>query len=182
MSRIGKKPIEIPQGVEVDIQDKTVKIKGLKGELQQPMPEGILVEKKRNSLVLRPEKKTKQSAALWGLARALLQNCIEGANKGFEKKLEVIGVGYKAALEGDKVLNLSVGFSEPVKMEIPEGLKVSVEKNIITVVGIDKQKVGQFSAEIRATRKPEPYKGKGIRYLGEKVRRKEGKKATATTS
>lgn len=181
MSRIGKQPIKIPEGVEVDIKDNVVKVKGPKGELKQEISAGILVVKQGNALLIKPEKTTKAISALWGLSRALLQNCIEGVTNGFEKKLEIVGVGYKAGLEGEKRLNMSVGFSHPVKMEIPEGLKVFIEKNIITVSGIDKQAVGQFAAEIRAVRKPEPYKGKGIRYLGEKVRRKEGKKAAATT-
>ncbi len=182
MSRIGKQPIQIPEGVEVKIEGREVKFKGAKGELRQAIPENILVEKKESELIVSVGKKTKQTPALWGLARALLQNCLDGVTKGFEKQLEIIGVGYKAALEGDKVLNLLVGFSHPVKLDIPEGLTVKVEKNIVTITGIDKQKVGQFSAKIREVKKPEPYKGKGIRYLGEKVRRKEGKKAATAAA
>lgn len=182
MSRIGKKPIQIPQGVEVEIKDRAVKVKGPKGEIQQEIPAEILVEKKEDKIIVSPKEWLKKTPALWGLSRALLQNCLEGVSKGFEKKLEIHGIGYKASLEGEKTLNLTVGFSHPVKLEIPEGIAVLVEKNIITISGIDKQKVGQFAAKVRAVRKPEPYKGKGIRYLGEKVRKKEGKKAiTATT-
>lgn len=178
MSRIGKKPIIIPQGVEVDIKDNLIQVKSAKGALSCVLPQELSIEKKENELVVSLKKETKQSPALWGLFRALIQNNIIGVEKGFEKKLEIIGVGFKANVEG-KNLNLSLGFSHPVKMAIPEDLNVSVEKNIISISGIDKQKVGQFAAVVRDLKKPEPYKGKGIRYLGEKVRRKEGKKAAA---
>ncbi len=177
MSRVGKKPIKIPQGVEIKIEADRVTIKGPKGEISQEIPSGILVEKKENEILLSPKKEAKRMSAMWGLARALLQNHVKGVSEGFEKKLEIRGIGYKAALKDDKTLQLDVGFSHPVILKIPDGIKVSVEKNIIAVSGVDKQKVGEFAAEIRATRKPEPYKGKGIRYLGERVRRKEGKKA-----
>jgi len=181
MSRIGKRPIQIPEGVEVKIEDQKVTVKGPKGELTCEVASEILVEKKDNQLQLSPKKKTKKTRALWGLWRALLQNAVIGVSSGFEKKLEIRGVGYKASLEGEKTLKLEVGFSHPVKVEIPEGISVCVEKNIITVSGIDKQKVGEFAAKVRSIRKPEPYKGKGIRYVGEVVRKKEGKKAAATT-
>lgn len=179
MSRIGKKPIKIPQGVEVKISDDEVKVKGPKGELQQKIVDGILVEQKENELVVSLKRKTKDSKALWGLYRALLQNSVQGVTEAFEKQLEIVGVGYKAALQG-KSLKLDVGFSHPVILEIPEGLNVTLEKNIITILGIDRQKVGQFAAKVRASRPPEPYKGKGIRYVGEKVRKKEGKKVVST--
>ena len=181
MSRIGKKPIEIPQNVEVKIENSKAAVKGPKGGLvRQFLPE-IKIEKKENQLIVSPARPSKNSKALWGLSRTLLQNMIIGVVEGFSKQLEIIGVGYKAAVKGD-VLDLSMGFSHPVEMKIPEGLEVKVEKNIITISGIDKEKVGQFSAKIRAVRKPEPYKGKGIRYVGEKVRRKEGKKAATTAT
>jgi len=181
MSRIGKKPILIPQNVEVEIEGQKVTIKGAKGEISQEIPSEIQVAKEQRNLLVSPKKRTKQSASLWGVTRALLQNHIEGVQKGFEKKLEIQGIGYKASIEDAKTLKLEVGFSHPVKLEIPEDLDVSVEKNLIKISGIDKQKVGQFAAKIRKVRPPEPYKGKGIRYLGEKVRKKEGKKAAATT-
>ena len=181
MSRIGKKPIKIPENIEVKIEPNQVLIKGPKGEISQKVPQEILVEKKENEIILSPQRKSKRTAALWGLTRALLQNHVKGVIDGFEKKLEIKGIGYKASLEKEKTLCLNVGFSHPVNLEIPEGLKISVEKNIITVWGIDKQRVGEFAAKIRRVRKPEPYKGKGIRYLEEKVRLKEGKKAATTT-
>jgi len=177
MSRIGKKPIEIPQQVEVKIQERDVIVKGQKGEIKQEIPEGILVEQKDNILQVKPSGAGKNIPALWGLTAALLRNNIEGVSKGFEKKLEIRGVGYKAALEGSDKLRLDLGFSHPVFMEIPEGLSVALEKQFIIISGADRQKVGQFAAQIRALRKPEPYQGKGIRYFGEVVRKKEGKKA-----
>jgi large subunit ribosomal protein L6 len=180
MSKIGKKPIIIPEGVEVEILENSVKVKGPKGELSQEVPEEISVRKEEGKIVVSPKRRTRRSAAFWGLIRSLLQNCVTGVSEGFEKKLELRGIGYKAALEGERTLRLEVGFSHPVKVEIPPELKVSVEKNIITISGIDKQKVGEFAAKVRKIRPPEPYKGKGIRYLGEKVRMKEGKKAAGT--
>jgi len=182
MSKIGKKPIIISQGVSIEIKGNDVTAKGPLGQINQALPEELLLEQKENQLLLSVKKENKKAAALWGLHRALLQNIIIGVSEGFEKKLEIIGVGYKANVEGDKIVNLSLGFSHPVKMEIPQGLKVIVEKNIITISGISKQEVGQFAAEIREKRKPEPYKGKGVRYVGEKVRRKEGKKAATAAS
>ena len=182
MSRIGKKPIQIPENVEMKIEDQNVIIKGPKGKISQEVSSEIGVEKKEGKILVFPKKKTKKTAALWGLTRALLQNHVKGVTEGFEKKLEIRGIGYRAYLEGEKTLCLEVGFSHPVKLTIPEGLEVSLEKNIIKVSGINKQMVGEFAAKIRKVRKPEPYKGKGIRYLGEKVRKKEGKKViTATT-
>jgi len=177
MSRIGRQPIIIPEGVEVEIKEREVKVKGPKGELSQEIPEEISVTKEDGKIFVSPTRKTKRSAAFWGLIRALLQNCVKGVSEGFEKKLELRGIGYKASLEGEKTLKLEVGFSHPVRVEVPPHLNVTVEKNIITVSGIDKQQVGEFSAKVRKIRPPEPYKGKGIRYFGEKVRMKEGKKA-----
>ncbi|MCD6270423.1 50S ribosomal protein L6 [bacterium] len=182
MSRIGKKPILIPEGTEVEIKDRVVFFKGPKGNLSQSIPEGIGVKKEEAKLLVFLERKNKNTPALWGLTRALLQNCVDGVNKGFEKKLEMVGIGYRAKKEGENILNLEVGFSHPIKLEIPKGLDVSLEKNIIAIFGIDKQKVGEFAAKIRKIRPPEPYKGKGIRYLGERIRRKEGKKAAGATT
>lgn len=175
MSRIGKKPIEIPKGVEVKIEDNVVIVKGPKGELQKKIRPEIKVEIKENEILVSPEKETKKTNAFWGLTRTLIFNMIKGVTEGYEKKLEIQGVGYKANLEGEDLV-LQVGFSHPVKMDKVEGIKFEVEKNIITISGIDKELVGQIAAKIRKVRKPEPYKGKGIRYLGEEVRRKPGKK------
>lgn len=182
MSRIGKKPIEIPEGVEVKTEANEVKIKGPKGEISQFIPGelGFKIEEKKIQVLAKAE--TKRTKALWGLTRALLQNNIKGVKDGYEKKLELRGIGYRASLKDERTLSLEVGFSHLVDFSVPDGITVKVEKNIITVTGIDRQKVGEVAANIRKARPPEPYKGKGIRYLGEKVRKKEGKKvATATT-
>ena len=176
MSRIGKKPIEIPDNVEVKIEEQTILVKGPKGELSREiLPEIKVVIEDKKILVL-PKVKTKRSSAFWGLTRALLDNLVKGVTLGYEKKLEMRGVGYRANMEGDDLI-LHLGFSHPVKVKSPEGIKFSVEKNIISVSGIDKELVGQVASKIRKVRPPEPYKGKGVRYLGEAVRRKVGKKA-----
>ena len=183
MSRIGKKSIEIPEGVQLEIKGNIVKMKGPKGELIREIPDGILVEEKGKELTvkIKNENKTKKSSAFWGLFKVLSENDILGVSRGFEKQLEIQGVGFKASIEGDK-LKLELGFSHCLELEIPKDLAVKVEKNIIIVSGPSKEKVGQFGANIRKLKPPEPYKGKGIRYLGENVRRKEGKKAGATTA
>lgn len=180
MSRVGKKPITIPRQVQIEISGNRVGVRGPKGEIFQDIPEGLLVEQKEGIIIVSPQRNSNKVAALWGLIRALLQNHVKGVSEGFEKRLEIIGVGYKAAIEGTNKLKLEVGFSHSVFLDIPDDLKVAVEKNIIIVSGCDRQKVGELSAKIRRVRPPEPYKGKGIRYLGEKVRRKEGKKAATT--
>jgi len=179
MSRIGKQPITIPAGVEVKIEGQLITVKGPKGEIKQPVITGILVAKKENELIVTPAKEGKQWSKFWGLTRSLLQNHIQGVSEGFVKKLEMVGVGYKAAMSDPKTLKIEAGFSHSVIMSVPDGLTATAEKSNITISGFDKQKVGQFAAKIRAIRPPEPYKGKGIRYAGEKVRRKEGKKAAA---
>ena len=180
MSKIGKKPIEIPDGVTVEIgENNKVKVKGSKGELENVFNAEIKIEVNDKEILVMPSRDSSELYALWGLTRALLANMIEGVSKGFEKKLEIQGVGYKVALKGNK-LDMALGFSHPVKVECPEGIKFEVEKNIITVSGIDKQAVGQTAANIRAFKKPEPYKGKGIRYLGEQVRMRQGKKSVGT--
>ena len=176
MSRIGKKPIEIPQGVEVKTEDQKIVIKGPKGELSQEVRPEIEVLIKEGKIFVSPKKETKETKAFWGLTRALLANLIQGVTEGFEKKLEIKGVGYRASLEGEN-LDLKVGFSHPVEIKKPAGINFSVEKNIITVSGINKQLVGEMAAKIRRIRPPDPYKGKGIRYLGEVIRKKEGKRA-----
>ncbi|PIV43291.1 MAG: 50S ribosomal protein L6 [Candidatus Nealsonbacteria bacterium CG_4_10_14_0_2_um_filter_40_15] len=185
MSRVGKKIILIPDGVEVKIEGDTVKVKGPKGEISQKIrPEiKILIEDKKIQVMIQKQKVSlrmpKLTKSLWGLTRALIYNMVEGAKNGFEKKLEIQGVGYKAQAEGEN-LTLNVGFSHSVVLKVPEGIKVAVEKNIITISGINKTAIGQFAAIIRKVKPPEPYKGKGIRYLGEKVRRKVGKKVVTT--
>jgi len=179
MSRIGKKPIIIPKEVTVTVQERTVSAKGPKGQDSLELHPAVSVGLQEGTLLVSvsaPEEK--QSRALWGLYRALLANMIQGVLRGFEKKLEMVGVGYKAALQG-RMLTLEVGFSHPVAFAIPEGLQVSVEKNTLTITGLNKQLVGAFAAKVRSIRKPEPYKGKGIKYAGEIIRRKAGKAAKA---
>jgi large subunit ribosomal protein L6 len=180
MSKIGKQPINIPRGVEVRLDGRMVVVKGPKGELIRDLPGGISVEIKDGQLIVSSSDKIKNVNALWGLMRALIFNMVKGVTDGFEKKLEIEGVGYKASLQGDKLV-LSLGFSHPVEFEVPKGIELKVEKNVISVFGVDKELVGQTAANIRAFKKPEPYKGKGIRYQGEVVRRKAGKKAVGTT-
>ena len=177
MSRIGKKPIPIAQGVEVKSEKGKIIVKGPKGELEREVNPEIKVEAKDSQIFVTPQKETKKTKALWGLNRALIANMVQGVSQGFEKKLEIEGVGYKAKVEGNDLV-LEVGFSHPVKIEAPEGITFSVEKNVITVSGIDKEKVGHISAKARSVKPPEPYKGKGIRYQGEQIRRKVGKKAS----
>ena len=181
MSRVGKKPISIPAGVEVKIEGSAIEIKGPKGQLKKELRPEIKIEMKDKEILVSVLKETKKSNAFWGLTRALVFNMIKGVTEGYEKKLQIEGVGFKAKVEGDKLI-LQVGFSHPVEIKQPEGIKFSVEKNIIGVSGPDKELVGQISADIRKTKPPEPYKGKGIRYVGEFVRRKLGKKAVATAT
>jgi len=183
MSRIGKKPILIPEGIEVKIEGNKVIVKGPKGELSREIRPEIKVEIKGSQILVSPQIETKKTKAFWGTTRALLVSMIEGVREGYEKKLEIEGLGFKASLEPGTPENLilSVGFSHPVKIEAPKDIKFSVEKNIITVSGIDKELVGQIAAKIRKVKPPEPYKGKGIRYSGEVIKRKVGKKAITTT-
>ncbi len=178
MSRVGKKPIEIPESVEVEIDAKKVSVKGPKGSLGLAMHPEMKAEAKGRVVEVLPEKRSKNTPALWGLTRVLISNLVKGVTEGFEKKLELQGVGYRMAVQGKK-LNMALGFSHPVEVDIPDGLEAKIEKNILTVSGIDKQKVGEFAASVRALRKVEPYKGKGFRYVDEVVRRKVGKKAVA---
>lgn len=181
MSRIGKKPIQIPRGVVVAKDGNVVTVKGPKGELSWALHSAVDVDIANDVLTVKPVADSKKAPALWGTARARIQNMIEGVAKGFEKKLEIEGIGYRATLDGSR-LQLSLGFSHPVRIEAPEGIKFSVEKNVITVSGYDKDMVGEVAARIRRARPPEPYKGKGIHYMGEVIRRKAGKKAVATAS
>lgn len=179
MSRVGKKPILIPAGTEVRIEGHKITVKGPKGELSRETRPEIKIETREGKIFVTPEIKTKKTAAFWGLTRALLANMIKGVTEGYEKKLQIEGLGYRAILENDN-LSLYVGFFHPVKIKAPAGIKFLVEKNIITISGIDKELVGQTSAIVRKVRPPEPYKGKGIKYVGEQLRKKLGKKAVTT--
>ena len=175
MPRIGKKPIEVPAGVEVTISGQLVSVKGPKGSLTLQLHPWVSIEQKEGKLMVSvSQTDEKQGRSLWGLSRVLVQNLILGVISGFSKKLEINGVGFRAAVAG-RSLNLNVGFSHPVEFKIPEGIEVKVEKNTIVVSGIDKQSVGQVAAQIRDIKKPEPYKGKGIKYADEVIRRKAGK-------
>lgn len=179
MSRIGKKPIEIPPEVKVNIDGQKVSVEGPLGKLEKEFRPEIGIEIKDNKIVLFPKIESKITKALWGTYRQLIFNMIEGVRKGYEKKLEIEGLGYKAELQGENLV-LRVGYSHPVTISPPAGIKISVEKNIVTVFGIDKELVGKIAAEIREVKPAEPYKGKGIKYLGEKIIRKVGKKVAAT--
>lgn len=178
MSRLGKLPIKLPAGTQVTIEKGFVNVKGPKGELKQELLKAVKAEiNAENELIIsvnNPDDKKEKS--LWGLFRALINNMVVGVNDGFEKKMEFKGVGYKMAVAGNK-LNLNLGFSHPIEFPLPDGISALVENNIITISGVDKQLVGEVSAQIRKIRKPEPYKGKGIRYIDEVIRRKAGKAA-----
>jgi len=181
MSRIGMKPITLPAGVSVKIEPAGVLVKGPKGELTSPLMPGISVEREGEVLELKRSDDQKQSRANHGLCRALLANAVTGVSEGFTRELEIHGIGYRAAVKGGSV-EFSLGYSHPIEYAMPEGITIAVEKNTaITVTGIDKQKVGQVAAEIRAMRPPEVYKGKGIRYKGETVKRKVGKAAVGVS-
>jgi large subunit ribosomal protein L6 len=175
MSRVGKKPISLPKDVKVSIAEGALEVQGPKGKLRTPVPPGIRFELQDGQLSARRANDERQQRAFHGLARALAQNAVKGVSEGFSKELDIVGVGYKAAVEGNKVV-FSLGYSHPVEYRIPEGIKVSVEKQTrVTVFGIDRQQVGQVAAEIRGLRKPDPYKQKGIRYVGEVLKKKAGK-------
>ncbi len=175
MSRVGKKPVIIPSGVKVEQKDRTLTVTGPKGVLTVEIhPKVTLQISPEEAIVDVAKKEDKKERALWGLFRALIQNMVEGVTKGFEKKLEVNGVGFKVATAGTK-LTMALGFSHPVEVEIPKDMTLTVDKNVITISGADKQRVGQFAAEIRELKKPEPYKGKGIKYIDETIIRKAGK-------
>lgn len=176
MSRIGKKPVAVPAGVTAQVAGQTVKVKGPKGELAFTCPDEIEVKLDGAQVTVTPRHETRRARAMWGMSRTRVSNLVEGVTKGFESKLEITGVGYKAAAQG-KVLNLSLGYSHDINYPVPEGIAVATPKPTeIVVTGIDKQKVGQVAAEIREFRGPEPYKGKGVKYAGEFIFRKEGKK------
>lgn len=175
MSRIGKQAIAIPSGVAVSFDGVTVTVRGPKGELKRSIRDEIAVAVADGMVTVNPQAETRLARSLWGTYASHLKNMIVGVTDGYKKELEVVGVGYKAEMQGNQ-LQLRVGFSHPVLVNVPEGLQVSTKSNMITIEGFDKELVGKFAAEVRAIRKPEPYKGKGIKYSDEVVRRKQGKK------
>ena len=176
MSRIGKQPIAIPSGVTVTLEGQTVTVKGPKGQLAWTVAEEVQISQADGQLTLAPREDTQRSRAMWGLSRTLVDNMVEGVTKGYEQALELVGVGYRAAMKGN-ALSMQLGFSHDVDIKPPAGITFAVPKQTeIRISGIDKQAVGEIAAQIRRIRPPEPYKGKGVRYAGEKVRRKEGKK------
>jgi large subunit ribosomal protein L6 len=176
MSRVGKKPVPVPSGVTATVDGQTVKMKGTKGELSFLVPEEVTVAMDNGAVAVNPRDESKTARAKWGMSRAQVANLVEGVTKGFERRLEINGVGYRAAVAG-KVLKLSLGYSHDVDYEIPAGITITTPKPTeVVVAGIDKQKVGQTAAEIREFRGPEPYKGKGVKYSDEFIFRKEGKK------
>jgi len=177
MSRLGKKPIELPKGVEVTAQKGKVSVKGPKGTHETALPEGVIVDVKESLVHVSIDEKSGLEKPKHGLYRTLISNSVEGVTKGFQKELALVGVGYRATVKGS-VLDMQLGFSHPAGVPIPEGITVKVEKNTaITITGVDKQLVGQFAADVRILRPPEPYKGKGVRYKDEYVRKKAGKAA-----
>lgn len=175
MSRVGGKPIPLPKGVEVSIQNSQIRVKGPKGQLVWKVPSCCKVDVNQEQVAVARLKEDKQSRAMHGTARSLLSNMVKGVSEGYQKELKIVGMGYRARLEGKKLV-LSVGFSHPVQYTPPEGIDVQIpDATTIKVIGCDKQKVGEVAAEIRSIRKPEPYKGKGIRYADEQVKLKVGK-------
>lgn len=177
MSRVGKLPIALPSGTQVKIENNFIIVKGPKGELKQELHNLVKVEiDEKEVKVAVEDQEDKRQRALWGLFRNLIKNMVVGVNEGYEKKLEIVGVGYRAVASGNKI-TLNVGYSHPVEFPLPQGISVKVEGNIISLNGIDKQLLGEMAAQIRRIRKPEPYKGKGIKYFGEIIKRKAGKAA-----
>lgn len=179
MSRVGKKPIELPKGVEVAVSGRSVTVKGAKGSLTHTMPQGITVAVQGTSVTFTPpaaNRLTKQLAASWGTSRALVANMVEGVTKGYSIALNLVGVGYRATATGSK-LGMTLGYSHPIEVDVPAGLTVAVANQTeITITGTDKQAVGQFAAIVRGKRPPEPFKGKGVKYANEFITLKEGKK------
>ena len=175
MSRIGKKPIALPKGVTAQVSEGAVEVKGPKGSLRQPLPPGILFELADGQLKAKTVREDKALGKFHGLGRTLVANAVLGVTEGFKKELDIVGVGYRAAVEGNKVV-FALGYSHPVEFKVPDGIKIAVDKQTrVTVTGIDRQKVGQVAAEIRELRRPDPYKQKGIRYVGEQLKKKAGK-------
>ncbi len=176
MSRIGKRAVPVPSGVQANIEGQTVKVKGPKGALQVVLPDEVVVTMEKGELKVDPRGETDRARAMWGTSRTLVANVVTGVSSGFEEKLEITGVGYRAAVQGTN-LQLSLGYSHEVLFPIPEGIAITTPRPTeIVIAGIDKQKVGQVAANIRGFRRPEPYKGKGVRYANERIFRKEGKK------
>ncbi len=176
MSRVGQKPVAVPEGTEIQIVDQLVRAKGKLGERSVTLPREVEISQEDNQIWVKPRGESKRARAMWGTSQSILSNLVAGVSDGYSKTLEITGVGYRAAVQG-KTLNLQLGFSHDVNYPIPEGIEIKCEnQTTIEVSGADKQAVGQVAAEIRAFRKPEPYKGKGIRYRGEQILRKEGKK------
>ena len=179
MSRIGRKPVSIPPGVKVNLDGAVVRAEGPKGKLMQPVPAGLSAKLENNQLVISRSGDDRKIRALHGLARALVANMVTGVKDGFERKLEIVGIGYRAQLQG-RVITLALGYSHPVLFPLPEGVTAEIEGQVsITLRGADKAVLGQTAAKLRALRKPDPYKGKGIKYADEVIRRKVGKKAGA---
>lgn len=176
MSRLGKQPIALPSGVEATFADGVLTVKGPKGTLARSIKNDVAVAVENNTIVLTPDETSEDAPALWGTYAAHANNMVKGVTDGFEKKLEIEGVGYRAEMKGNTLV-LNVGFSHPVELDVPEGLQATVEKNVITITGSDNEILGQFAADVKKVRPPEPYKGKGIRYQGEYIIRKQGKKA-----
>lgn len=175
MSRVGKKPIPLPDGVKVEVKDGLVSVKGQKGALQRPLLESIQVDVTDTVVTLKRASDDKRARSYHGLMRSLVANMVEGVSKGFEKKLEIVGIGYRSELHG-KSLALYLGYSHPIDFPLPEGISAEIEKQtLVTIKGIDKELVGQIAAKIRDLRKPDPYKGKGVKYAGEVLRKKAGK-------
>lgn len=180
MSKVGKKPIMIPEGVNVKVDESVLEVRGKEGNLSLKILPDTIVEVKDNQLIVSAANEENQTRANWGTMRALANNAVNGVSGGFVKELEIQGVGYRASMEGNTLV-LNVGFSHPVKFPTPEGIKIAVEKSVIKISGFDKGLVGETAAKIRAVRKPEPYKGKGIRYKNEVVKIKAGKKVAGAT-
>ncbi len=183
MSRIGKKPISLPAGVTVEMKDQTFAVKGPKGELKRDFNKNIKIEIKDNVIIISALNDEKETNALHGLTRSLIANMIEGVTKGYQKQLEIIGVGYRAQVNKNKI-SLTLGYSHPIEYTAPAEIEFDLDKekkNILTIKGIDKQVVGEVAAKIRSYRKPEPYKGKGIKYMDEHIERKAGKAAASTS-
>jgi large subunit ribosomal protein L6 len=178
MSKIGKQPVKLSEGVKTEMAGETLKISGVKGSLDLKIPRGINIEVKDGELQVVSKVNSKQGKSTFGTTRALIANMVKGVSEGWSKKLELVGTGYRAESDG-KILTLTVGYSHPVKIEAPEGISFKVEKTFVTVEGINRETVGQVSANIRGVRPPEPYKGKGIKYIDEIIRRKAGKAAKA---
>ena len=176
MSRIGKKPVSVPKGVQANVDGQTITAKGPKGQLAVSLVDEVSVEMTDDGITVAPRDESQRARAMWGMSRTLVQNIVSGVTEGFERRLEITGVGYRAAVQG-KSLNLALGYSHDVNFQIPEGIQIQTPRPTEVVVsGIDKQQVGQVAAEIRRYRPPEPYKGKGVKYAGEFIFRKEGKK------